>query len=95
VDGATDGIEPADAAAMRLAEQVVDDATAVTQADIDELRGLGLSDADIVAVVAAAAARCFFSKTLDALGAQADPAYRALGPELVEALVVGRPVADG
>jgi uncharacterized peroxidase-related enzyme len=95
VDGATDGLDAADAAAMRLAGQVVDDATAVTQADIDELRGLGLSDADIVAVVAAAAARCFFSKTLDALGAQADPAYRALGPELVEALVVGRPVADG
>jgi uncharacterized peroxidase-related enzyme len=95
VDGATDGLDPAELAAMRLAEQVVEDATRVTAEDIDELRALGLTDADIAAVVLAAAARCFFSKTLDALGAQADPAYRALGPEVVEALTVGRPVADG
>ena len=94
VDGATDGLDAADLAAMRLAEQVVDDATRVTREDIDELRALGLADADIAAVVLAAAARCFFSKTLDALGAQADAAYRALGPELLDALTVGRPVAD-
>ena len=38
-----------------------DDATEVGQGDIDRLRSLGLSDREILDVVAAAAARCFFS----------------------------------
>jgi hypothetical protein len=46
-------------------------------------------------VVLAAAARCFFSTALDALGVRADPAYRELDSELREALVVGRPIAEG
>ena len=45
-------------------------------------------------VVLAAAARCFFSKTLDALGVRPDSTYLGLAPELREALVVGRPIAD-
>ena len=45
-------------------------------------------------VVLAAAARCFLSKTLDALGVRADSTYLGLAPELREALVVGRPIAD-
>ena len=35
-----------------------------------------------------------FSKTLDALGAQADPAYAGLDPELRDVLTVGRPIAE-
>jgi hypothetical protein len=66
----------------------------VTQEDVDRLRGLGLSDADIFDVVAAAAARCFYSKTLDALGAQADAVYAELEPGLRDALVVGRPIGE-
>ena len=45
-------------------------------------------------VVLAAAARCFFSKTLDALGVRPDASYAELAPELREALVVGRPIAE-
>ena len=45
-------------------------------------------------VVLAASARCFFSKTLDALGVRADAKYAALDPALREQLVVGRPIAD-
>ena len=59
-----------------------------------ELRELGLSDAEIFDIAAAAAARCFFSKTLDALGVQPDAEYAALAPELREALVTGRPIDD-
>src|SRR5437773_1282665 len=40
-----------------------------------------------------AAARCFFSKLLDALGVQADSTFNHLDPALREALTVGRPVA--
>lgn len=81
-------------AVMELADKVADDATSVTQADIDRLRELGLKDEEIVDVVLAAAARCFFSKVLDALGAEPDAAYRELPPQLRDELVVGRPIAS-
>jgi uncharacterized peroxidase-related enzyme len=90
--GLPEGLDEADRAVMELAEKVVDDATSVAQADVDRLRALGLSDAEIVDVVLAAAARCFFSKTLDALGVAPDAAYVDLPPEFREALTVGRPI---
>jgi alkylhydroperoxidase family enzyme len=87
-----DGLDDADRAIMAFAEQVVDDATSVTQADVDVLRAHGLDDAEICDVVLAAAARCFFSKTLDALGAQPDASYRQLDPGFVARSTVGRPI---
>ena len=89
-----DGLDDADRAIMAFADQVVADATSVTRADWDTLRAHGLSDEEIFDVVLAAAARCFFSKTLDALGVRADASYGELEPELRDALVVGRPIAD-
>jgi alkylhydroperoxidase family enzyme len=80
---------------MDLAEKVVDDATGIEEADLRPLRDLGLSEAEIMDVVLAAAARCFFSKTLDALGVRPDAKYADLDPGLREVLVVGRPIADG
>jgi uncharacterized peroxidase-related enzyme len=88
------GLDAVDVAVMDLAEKVVDDATSVTLQDVDNLRTLGLSDTDILNVVLAATARCFFSKTLDAVGALPDHPYAQLEPGLREALVVGRPIAD-
>jgi uncharacterized peroxidase-related enzyme len=87
-------LEPVDVAVMDLADKVALDATSVTEDDVDELRGFGLTDAEILDVVLAAAARCFFSKALDALGAQPDASYSALEPALRDALTVGRPI-DG
>jgi uncharacterized peroxidase-related enzyme len=88
------GLSEVDVAVMALADKVAADATSVTQEDVDGLRALGLSDTDVVDVVLAAAARAFFSKTLDALGAPADAAFaEKLGPELTARLTVGRPVA--
>jgi len=88
------GLDEVDVAVMDLAERVVDDATSIDDADLQRLRNLGLSEAEIMDVVLAAAARCFFAKTLDALGVRPDASYRDLDPELREALVVGRPIAD-
>jgi uncharacterized peroxidase-related enzyme len=88
------GLEPVDVAVMDLADKVATDATAVTQGDVDRLRELGLSDAEILDVVLAAAARCFFSKVLDAVGAAPDATYGRLEPELARALTVGRAIAD-
>src|SRR6266581_8333658 len=86
------GLDEVDVAVMDLAERVVDDATAIGDADLQRLRDLGLSETEIMDVVLAAAARCFFSKTLDALGVRPDASYSELEPELREALVVGRPI---
>ena len=88
------GLDEVDIAVMDLAEQVVDDATSIDDARLQPLRDLGLSDDEIMGVILAATARCFFSKTLDALGVRADASYRELEPELLEVLVVGRPIAD-
>jgi uncharacterized peroxidase-related enzyme len=87
------GLDEVDVAVMELADKVAADAGSVTQADIDRLRGLELTDADIVDVVLAAAARCFFSKTLDALGVEPDAKYAQLGPAVRDALTVGRAIA--
>jgi alkylhydroperoxidase family enzyme len=86
-------LDEVDLAVMDLAERVVDDATSITQADLQRLRDLGLTDGEIMDVVVAAAARCFFSKTLDALCVQADAEFQELAPELQKAFVVGRPIA--
>lgn len=89
------GLDEVDVAVMELADKVAADAGSVTQADVDRLRTLGLSDADVFDVIAAAAARCFFSTALDGLGAQADARYaETLTPELRDALTVGRPIAQ-
>jgi hypothetical protein len=78
---------------MELAEKVVDDASAIGDGDLQRLRDLGLTDAEIMDVVLAAAARCFFSKALDGVGAQPDASYAELPEELRAVLVVGRPIA--
>jgi uncharacterized peroxidase-related enzyme len=89
------GLDAVDVAVMELADKVAADATSVTQADVDRLRALGLTDTDIFDVVAAAAARCFFSTALDALGVEPDARYReTLAPDLRDALTVGRPIAE-
>jgi alkylhydroperoxidase family enzyme len=88
------GLDEVDIAVMDLAERVVDDATSIGDTELQPLRDLGLSETEIMDVVLAAAARCFFSKTLDALGVRPDASYRDLDPDLRDALVVGRPIAD-
>jgi uncharacterized peroxidase-related enzyme len=93
-DHRTAGLDPIDVAVMDLAEKIADDATAVTEADLDRLRSFGLSDTEIFGIVVAAAARCFFSKVLDGIGARPDKKYADLEPGLRDALTVGRPIAD-
>jgi len=93
LDHRTAGLDDVDVAIMDFAERVVDDATSIEEADRQKLRDLGLSDADILDVTLAATARCFFSKTLDAAGALPDAEYAELPAELLEVLVVGKPIA--
>ena len=94
IDHHAAGLDEVDVAVMDLAERVVDDATSIDDSELQRLRDLGLSEPEIMDVVLAAAARCFFSKTLDALGVLPDASYHELEPELREVLVVGRPIAE-
>jgi uncharacterized peroxidase-related enzyme len=89
------GLPEAEQAVVAFAERIARDATTIAQADVDALRAHGLSDQEVFDVVAAATARCFFAKTLDAVGAQADATFAALEPaSLRDALTVGRPIAS-
>jgi uncharacterized peroxidase-related enzyme len=81
-------------AMMAFAAQVARDAASVTAADVEALRSHGLSDREIFDVAATAAARCFFSKLLDALGTRPDSVYASLAPDLLSALTPGRPLDD-
>ncbi|TML67922.1 MAG: peroxidase [Actinobacteria bacterium] len=87
-------LDEVDIAVMDLAEKVVDDAAAIGDADLQPLRDLGLSETDVMDVVLAASARCFFSKTLDALGVRPDASYLDMEPDVRDVLVVGRPITD-
>jgi uncharacterized peroxidase-related enzyme len=94
-DHRTAGLDPVDVAVMDLADKVAHDAGSVDDADVDRLRALGLTDGEIVDVVLVAAARCFFSKALDGLGAEPDAKYSRLDPALRDVLTVGRSIAEG
>jgi alkylhydroperoxidase family enzyme len=87
-----EGLDDADRAIMAFAEKVVVDATSINEADVEELRTHGLSDDEIFDVVLAATIRCFFSKTLDAVGVQPDASFAQLDPAFREPLTVGRPI---
>lgn len=87
-------LEPRERAAMAFAEKVARSADQITSADVEVLRSHGYRDEEIFDLAAAAAARCFFSKLLDALGVEPDSSYNDLDPTLRRALTVGRPVAD-
>ena len=94
LDRRSAGLDEIDLAVMDLAEKVVVDATSIDDDDLQPLRDLELTETEIMDVVLAAAARCFFAKTLDGWGVRADASFRELGQELVDVLAVGRPIAD-
>ena len=92
-DDPGDALNAADAAVVRFARKVTLEAEKVTQEDVDELHDLGFSDTDVFNVIVAAAARCFFSKVLDATGTLPDAALHDMPDQLQAALTVGREIA--
>ena len=87
-------LSPNDRAVYQFAAKVASDAASIGQPDIDQLRGTGVSDADIADIVFAVSARSFFTRVLDGLGARLDAeTAETFSPDLLESMVVGRPVA--
>ena len=89
-----DSLDAADTAIVRFARKVAREADKITQEDIDELRSLGFSDADVFNIILAAAARCFFSKVLDATCTLPDVPLHDMPDQLRAALTVGRDIAQ-
>jgi alkylhydroperoxidase family enzyme len=85
-------IAPVDRAVVALARKIVGGAEDISDADIARLRDCGLNDEEIFDVIVTVAARCFFSKTLDATGTTPDAEFEKLPPPLRDALTVGRPI---
>ena len=88
------GLAPAEVAMMAFAEQVTSRANTVTSEDITGLRRHGFSDPEILDIALAAGARCFFSKVLDAVGAEPDDAYSSLDEGVRRSLAIGRPFGE-
>ena len=84
------GLPEQEVAVMSFAQKVCTQAAQISEADYADLRAHGLSDEEILDVVLASSARSFFTKTLDALGAVPDDAFRELEPEILEAFTQGR-----
>ena len=80
---------------MAFAEKVTLNAHAVTKEDLDGLQAHGFSDEDILDFALATAARNFYSKVLDAVGAEPDALYLKMEERLRRALTVGRPFPQG
>ena len=74
------GLSGVEVALLSFAEKVATQADQIRQEDVDALRAEGLSDEEILDVAMAAAARCFFSKVMDAVGAEPEARYLSEEP---------------
>lgn len=90
---AVEALSEAEQAIAVFVRQVARDASAIRRDDVDALRAHGLDDAEIFDIAAAAAGRSFFTKLLDALGAQPDSPAGELEASFRDPLTVGRPIA--
>ena len=84
------GLSQEEVAIMSFAQKITNQPQTIEEEDYQGLRAFNLTDEEILDVVLACTARNFFSKTLDALGVEPDPAYKDLEPELIQVLSMGR-----
>jgi uncharacterized peroxidase-related enzyme len=82
----------AEAAMVSFARKVARDASSVEAADVQELKRLGFTDGEVFDIAAAAAARAFWTKVVEALGVEPEPPFRAMSSEMRKTLAVGRPI---
>jgi uncharacterized peroxidase-related enzyme len=80
------GLEHDEVTMLEFARKIIRNANEISQADIDELRRLGLDDVEILDITLTATMRSFASKTFDALGARPDAVYKELEQQLSDLL---------
>jgi uncharacterized peroxidase-related enzyme len=82
----------AEVAMVMFARKVARDASQVTAEDVGRLLLRGFSHAEVFDIAATAAARAFWTKLIESLGVQADPAFHDLDADFKRTLTVGRPL---
>jgi len=87
-----DSVTAAEEEMMRFSRKVARDASTITATDVQRLKDLGLSDAEVFDVAATAAGRAFFTKVLDAVGSLPDAGFNSIDADLRTHLTVGRPI---
>ncbi|TCM52573.1 putative peroxidase-related enzyme [Rhizobium sp. PP-F2F-G48] len=75
---------------LAYAKQITRNASQITQADIERLRNVGLTDVNIADVALAASFRNFMSRYFDAVGATVEEDFLDDDPEVREMMAVGR-----
>ncbi len=83
--------DPVHQAVGTLAAKVAATPAEVRPGDLEPLRRLGFTDAEVLDVILASALRCFFSTVLSATGAEPDPPLTGQDPALVAALTGSAP----
>lgn len=84
------GLSDKDVAMLDYAAQISQDASRITEADIQRLRAVGFSDLNIADIALAASFRAFMSRYFDAVGAMVEPQFLDADPEVRDQLSVGR-----
>ena len=88
-------LDAADCAMLAYARRIATDASAIMAGEVRTLKDVhGFTDEEIFDIAAIAASRCFFTKLLDALGAEADRPFMQMDADLRQALTVGRPIGS-
>ncbi|HWU91458.1 MAG TPA: peroxidase-related enzyme [Kofleriaceae bacterium] len=85
-------LTPAETIMVAFVQKMALRPSSITQADVDELRSHGFSDEEIFDIVSVSSVRGFFSKVLDAVGAEPDSIYLDMEQGLRQALTVGRAI---
>ena len=84
------GLSEQQVAMLAYAEQITRDASKITEADIEQLRRVGLSDLNIADIALAASFRNFLSRYFDAVGASVEPDFLDADPQVREQMAVGK-----
>lgn len=91
--GSDEGLDDREQALAAWARAVARDPSGTSAQDVDRLRAVGFSDAEVVAATVYVAARLAFSSVNGALGAHPDAGLRASAPPgVVAAITWGRPI---